>query len=339
MKAHDFLTQLNWRFLLVRIVVNALALGLTALIVPRIEFVDKSIPSVLLMGVMLGVLNALVKPVVQFITYRFFFATFGLVIVITNAFMLWLLALLFPRWFAVTGLLWTLLGGLVLGLISSFLESLLGLTRPIVGDEPPELRERLDQQTPPTQWSPALAQQEIAEAALSEHKASGEGGELAEAPQPEHALEAEAVEETAATIEEVETQPEAPDTMPLSQPDTAEQLDDAAPETAEDEVHALPSSQADLEPVQSASSTELDAGELETGVQAPNGESEIVPDEARPEPEASAVSVSEDAGESASDRLAAEEPVPPETTAPDESQAIESQIPKDQEPQPKENRR
>ncbi len=145
MKKEIFPRQFSWRFLLVRILVNALALAITAAILPKIYFVDTSIGNWLLMAFMLGVLNALLKPVLQFFTLQFIFVTYGLVVVLVNALLLWLLSLLFPNRFAVDSLLWVLVGGLVLGLLSSFLESLLGLTMPIVPDEPPELRLQVEE--------------------------------------------------------------------------------------------------------------------------------------------------------------------------------------------------
>jgi putative membrane protein len=152
MRIRHFIKQFNWRFLLVRILVNALALAFTAAVTPKIYFVDRSIGSWLLMAVMLGVLNALLKPVLQFLTLQFIFVTYGLVVVLVNALLLWLLSLLFPNRFAVDNLLWALLGGLVLGLVSAFLESLLGLTMPIVADEPPELRHQLEEQARHAEW-------------------------------------------------------------------------------------------------------------------------------------------------------------------------------------------
>jgi hypothetical protein len=65
MKISKFLKQFNWRFLLVRILVNAIALAVSAAIVPKVYFVDKSIWNWLLMAIMLGVLNALLKPILQ----------------------------------------------------------------------------------------------------------------------------------------------------------------------------------------------------------------------------------------------------------------------------------
>jgi hypothetical protein len=72
--------------------------------------------------------------------------------VLVNALLLWLLAFLFPARFAAENLLWLLVGGLVLGLLSSFLESLLGLTMPIVPDEPAELRHQLEEQARQVDW-------------------------------------------------------------------------------------------------------------------------------------------------------------------------------------------
>lgn len=146
MKLARSLKQFNWRFLLVRTVVNALALAFTAAVVPKIYFVDKSIWNWILMALMLGVLNALLKPILQFLTLQFIFVTYGLVVVLVNGLLLWLLSLLFPSRFAVESILWLLVGGLVLGLLGAFLESLLGLTMPILPAEPADLRREVEDQ-------------------------------------------------------------------------------------------------------------------------------------------------------------------------------------------------
>jgi putative membrane protein len=148
MKLNRLWKQFNWRFLLVRILVNAISLAITVALVPKIDFVDASIRNWLFMAIMLGVLNALVKPLLQFLTLQFIFVTFGLVLVIVNALILMLLSLLFPNQFAVSSIWWALLGGLVLGLVSSFFESLLGLTMPVVPDEAGALRRHVEAQAP-----------------------------------------------------------------------------------------------------------------------------------------------------------------------------------------------
>ena len=83
------------------------------------------------MAVALGILNAFVKPIVQFLTLPFIFATYGFVIVVINTILLLLLAIIFEERFYVGSLVAAIFGGLVMGFVSSLLESLLGLNLPI----------------------------------------------------------------------------------------------------------------------------------------------------------------------------------------------------------------
>jgi putative membrane protein len=193
------LKQFNWRFLLVRLLVNALALAITAAVTPKIYFVDRSIWSWLLIAVMLGILNALLKPVLQFLTLQFIFVTYGLVIVLVNTLLLLLLSFLFPDRFAVDNLLWALVGGLVLGLVSSFLESLLGLTVPIVPEEEAALRRRLEEQARPIDWRAATRREMVPE----------EGVPAIEPPAPEAKAAAGAAVAGPAAAETADEEPAA----------------------------------------------------------------------------------------------------------------------------------
>ncbi len=143
MKRFGFIQNFDWRILLLRILVNAIALLVTAGVVPNIYFVDRRFVILLWMAVVLGVVNALVKPVVQFLTLRFIFVTYGVVVVLVNAGLLWFLSILFPSLFVVDGLPWALVGGVIIGLLSSFLESLLGVTAPIVPETNDAVRQRI----------------------------------------------------------------------------------------------------------------------------------------------------------------------------------------------------
>ena len=107
MKRIHFTKQFNWRMLLVRILVNALAL-LVITVLPDIHFVEPTVLRVLFVAVMLGVLNAFVKPIVQFLTLRFIFITYGFAVVIINAIILLLLNLVVSNMFAVDSLIWAL---------------------------------------------------------------------------------------------------------------------------------------------------------------------------------------------------------------------------------------
>lgn len=125
--------------LLMRIVINAISLAIVAILIPDIYFAERSIKVLLVVSIGLGIINALIKPVIQFLTFQLIFASFGIVIIVINALLLWLLGRFFSDWFMVNSIFWALVGGALLGGLSSFLESLFGLTRPIVSTEDREL--------------------------------------------------------------------------------------------------------------------------------------------------------------------------------------------------------
>ena len=141
-----FWRNFNWRILLLRILINAAALFLTAALVPDIYFVDRSLASLLLLALGLGLLNAFVKPVLQVLTLRFIFASYGLIVILINTLILYLLAFFFPARFAVDHLIWAFVGGALIGAIGSLLESLLGVTAPIVGDRYPNVRTKIKEE-------------------------------------------------------------------------------------------------------------------------------------------------------------------------------------------------
>jgi putative membrane protein len=123
--------------MLVQIVANALALGLTALLLPGIRFqAERLLLALLMSGLIFGLLNAFLRPILQFIMFRFLFITFGLVLIVINFFMLWVLARLTPGWFESDGFLWTLLAAIIVGLLGVFFETLLGLRPPLLDDGP-----------------------------------------------------------------------------------------------------------------------------------------------------------------------------------------------------------
>jgi putative membrane protein len=202
------LKQFNWRFLLVRFLVNAIAVAITAAVTPKIYFVDRTVLSWLLITVMLGVLNALLKPILQFLTLQFIFVTYGLVIVLVNTGILLLLSFLFPTRFAVDNLLWALVGGLVLGILSSFLESLLGLTMPIVPEEA-ALRRRFAEQARNLDW----------------REVSGRG----QVPEEQAALAVKHREAEASGLEAVATEVQAVGAAATKAPDAEATIQEPAP--------------------------------------------------------------------------------------------------------------
>ena len=113
------------RFLL-RLVVNAIALVITAYILPGIH-VNTDIGPLLLVALIFGIVNALVKPVITVLSCPLILITLGLFYLVVNGLMLLITDELAGGNFDVDGLGWAILGGIVLGLVGMVLESLLGL--------------------------------------------------------------------------------------------------------------------------------------------------------------------------------------------------------------------
>jgi putative membrane protein len=189
MKKFRILHHFNWKIFSLRILINALALFVTAGLIPDIYFLQPTFSNLLLVGLVLGILNALVRPVLMFLTAQLFFATFGLLVILINAIILYLLDWLLSQIFTVESIFWALIGGLVLGLLSSALENLFGLTPPIVPDEEVELRRRvMEQSASPLQTlvggQQAPLQQQVETQSLEELQAARAAMELINASPP-----------------------------------------------------------------------------------------------------------------------------------------------------------
>ena len=137
--------QFNWRMLLMRIVMYAILLVLVVVLTPGIHYVNiqRWVLAVLITSVGFGIVSAIVRPIVQFFTLPFIFATYGLVVLFVNTIILLVFNWVFSDYFAVNGILPALFGGLLITLFGGFLESMLGLTAPVVPDSEEELRKRI----------------------------------------------------------------------------------------------------------------------------------------------------------------------------------------------------
>ena len=127
----------NVRVALVRIPLNGLAVALTVAVLPKVDVTaNRAVIGYLVVGAVFGVLNAFVKPVLQYLALPLLLESFGLVVILVDMLIFWLLDLFFPHSIHVQGFWGYLTGGVLLGLISFALDNLLGLTPPIVNDRP-----------------------------------------------------------------------------------------------------------------------------------------------------------------------------------------------------------
>lgn len=115
------------RNLILRLIVNAAALAATAALLPGIGVRDNEIWTLLVVALIFGVVNAVLKPVFLVLSCPLIVLTLGLFVVVVNGLMLLITDALAGGRFTVDGLGWAILGGLVVGAISGILERALGL--------------------------------------------------------------------------------------------------------------------------------------------------------------------------------------------------------------------
>ena len=122
----------NWRLFLVRLVSSGLAVVITVAVLPGLWFTSWQTGKFLLIAVVFGLLNATVKPLLQFFSLRYLVATYGVVVVLINAVLLLLLSWVLDDTLQASGLLALLVGGLVVGVVGLALDTMAGTTPPIV---------------------------------------------------------------------------------------------------------------------------------------------------------------------------------------------------------------
>ena len=133
------------RFLL-RVIVSAAALGVATWAVPGIELEAASgwsrIGTLLAVGLIFGVINATLKPLIKVVGCAFYILTFGLIALVVNGLLLWLTSVIAGKLslpFHVTGFWPAFWGAIIVGLVSWLLHLLIG-DRRREDDEPPPVR-------------------------------------------------------------------------------------------------------------------------------------------------------------------------------------------------------
>jgi putative membrane protein len=106
------------RFLLTWLLA-ALSLFITAQIVPG--FVVKGVAAALIASFVLGLANAIVRPILVLLTLPLTIVSLGLFLFVVNALTIWFVGTVTPG-FKVTGFLPALVGSIVLSIVSSVLD-------------------------------------------------------------------------------------------------------------------------------------------------------------------------------------------------------------------------
>jgi len=122
----------NWRLFLVHVLSSGLAVTITVLVLPGFWFERWVWGELLLVAVVAGLLNATVKPLLQFFALRYLIASYGTAVVLVNAAVLFLLAVILHGDIAFRGVFALLVGGLVVGILGMVFDAVLGTGAPIL---------------------------------------------------------------------------------------------------------------------------------------------------------------------------------------------------------------
>lgn len=105
---------------LVQLLINAIAVFITGYILPGVKLDD--FLTALIVAVVLGVLNAFIKPILVFLTLPITVLSLGIFLLVINAIVILIVDALVPG-FRVSGFWWAVAFSLVLTLINSFLNT------------------------------------------------------------------------------------------------------------------------------------------------------------------------------------------------------------------------
>jgi putative membrane protein len=110
-------------------VINTAAVFVAVLTVPGISFKDNGIIEPLITALVLGILNAFVRPILIFFALPLLIFTLGLFMFVINALLLCLVSWLLQPYFQVSSFGAAFLGALVISIVSFALNVLTGNTR------------------------------------------------------------------------------------------------------------------------------------------------------------------------------------------------------------------
>lgn len=113
---------------IIRLFVNAVALWVAEVIVPGIQFAGgetATFINVLIVALIFGLVNAVIKPVLALVTCPFYILTLGLFTFVVNALMLMLTSWLVGPRFVVEGFWAAFFGSIIISIVSTVLSAML----------------------------------------------------------------------------------------------------------------------------------------------------------------------------------------------------------------------
>ena len=116
------------REFVIRVLINAVAIAVTAMLIPKITIANNDISTLLVIGLIFGLVNSLLKPLLILLTCPAVILSLGLFIFVINGVMLLITdSLAGDRLIIDGGIFTAILGGMVMGGVCMLLESVLKL--------------------------------------------------------------------------------------------------------------------------------------------------------------------------------------------------------------------
>lgn len=112
----------------IRVLINAVAIAVTALLIPGIQVANNDIVTLLILGLIFGLVNSMLKPILLLLTCPMVILSLGLFILVINGLMLMITDALAGDALIIEGGMSTAIwGGMVMAIVSMVLEAVLRL--------------------------------------------------------------------------------------------------------------------------------------------------------------------------------------------------------------------
>ncbi len=118
----------NLRNFIIRLIINAAAIAITAWLLPGIHVngagggSSAALVTLLLIALVFGIINAVIKPILLILTCPMVILTLGLFIFIINGLLLWITSLVLGNRFVIDSFWSAVLGGIVMGIAAIVVE-------------------------------------------------------------------------------------------------------------------------------------------------------------------------------------------------------------------------
>ena len=118
---------MNLRDIFIRAIINGIAIAITAYVIPGIEVTNDIVP-LLIVGLVITLTNALIKPILTLLTCPAVILTLGLFILVVNGFVLQIAAYFAGDAFNIVGFWPAFWGGIVMAIVNMVLEGMFGVS-------------------------------------------------------------------------------------------------------------------------------------------------------------------------------------------------------------------